>query len=428
MKKVLSSILALVILLSLFAGCGQNAAQPMQQSQAPQAEKSEKKQLVFWVPFGGGDYDFMKKIVDSYNESNPKYSVELLSKDWDTYYQGVNSALIANNGPDILVAHQSKLAELIPTGKLKDITSIKSDINWKEYNESQLAGVITDGVQYAVPLDTHALVMFYNEDILARANVTEDDLRSVKNLESWNAILEKISKVIKDNEHVLDIANSGPNTIIQFWTWYLLNAQADGKYLVGNEAQLNSQAGVKALDILVDWNKKGYLKNGIEDGASYDIFKSGAAAINFTGVWATGNYETKKELNFGVMPIPTINGVQKTWGDSHTMTIPSYVSEERQIAALHFADWVCDHGIIWAQAGHVPSKKSVTESEEFKKLPYRSDYAEVINMVEYYPHNEHLGATIDLASLKVSECFNGEYDSQKALDLAKKEIDSLLSK
>lgn len=434
MKKVISVLVAAGLIGSLMVGCGQSGGTDSMSASGntdnvTKVEKNEKKELVFWAPFAGGDFEFMKSMVDEYNNSNPEYTVELLSKDWgDSYYQSINSALIANQGPDVFVLHQSRLAEFIPTNKLKEISDIDAGVDWSGYNEAPLESVTIEGVQYSIPLDTHALVMYYNKDILSRAGVEESDLQAVTSLEQWNVILDKINGVIEDNEHVLDVVSSGANLIQQFWTWYVLNAQGGGSFVDDNKAAINSPSGVEALNILRDWNEKGYIKNGIEDGTSYDIFKSGLAAIQFTGVWATGNYESAENLNFGVMPIPAINGTRKTWGDSHTMAVPKYISEERQIAAVQFADWINDHAITWAQAGHVPAKKAVLESQEYKDMPYRSDYASVINDVVYYPFNEKLYSCVDIASTKISQGFRGEMSDQEALDQAQKEMEKILSK
>ncbi len=423
--------LLLVMILVLATACGgKNPSDDSMNGSTGTGNGSDNAatgNLVFWTPFGGGDYEFMKQIVDDYNETNPNFTVEIISKEWATYYQGLNSALIANSGPDIFIAHQSKLAELIPTGKLQSIRDINNTIDWDTYAKPQLDAVTVDGIQYSVPLDTHAMVMFYNNEILGRAGVTSDDLGAVNDLDSFNAILDKISKVVESEEHVLDVADSGENTIQQFWLWYVLNAQAGGEYITSDgKAALNSAEGIAAMDIMNDWNAKGYLKNGIDDGASYDIFKSGKAAINFTGVWATGNYETSDTLDFGVMPIPAINGSKKTWGDSHTMAIPTYIDDAKKEAALAFADWVDEHAVTWARAGHVPVKKSVVTSDEYLALPYRSDYMDVINDVVYYPSFEMLGSANDIASVKVNEAFLGKYSVQEALDKAADEINSLV--
>lgn len=420
MKKILSVLFAVMLCMSLLAGCGSK-----QKSQSSKKEEGTGK-LVFWTPFGGGDFEFMKQMVDEYNATNPKFTVEIISKEWNTHYQGVNSALISNSGPDIFILHNSKIAEMIPTGKLADVSKINGNVDWSTYNQAQIDAVTVDGVQYAVPLDTHAMVMFYNMEILERAGVNKEDLKNVKDIESFNKILEKISQVVESDEHVLDIADSGDNVIQQFWTWYMLYSQAGGKYINNGESTINNEAGVSALNILIDWKDKGYLKPGIEDGASYDLFKSGKAAINFTGVWATGNYETNSDLKFGVIPVPAINGKQIAWGDSHTFAFPSYISEERKEAALAFADYINEHAVTWAKAGHVPVKKSVLNSDEYKAMPYRGDYAEVINFVKYYPTEKQIWPMNDIAQIKINQAFVGDLDSQEALNQAKAEIDDLI--
>ncbi len=441
MKRSLVLLLCLMLISNVFTGCGKSSDEGNKETESSSnddlkteegkdSESSKQTEptgeLVFWTPFGGGDYEFMKQLVDDYNATSPNYTVEIVSKEWGTYYQGVNGALISQSGPDIFITHQSKLAELIPTQQLQNIKEIPNSIDWSEYNQSQLGGVTIDDVQYSVPLDTHALVMFYNNEYLERAGLKPEDLADISDMDSWNSIMDKLLGVIATDEHVLDVANSGGNTIQQFWTWYLLNVQDGGGYLNGNEVVMNSDAGIKAIDILIDWNEKGYLKNGIDDGASYDLFKSGKAAINFTGVWATGNYESNPDLDFGVMPIPAINGDQKTWGDSHTFGIPAYIEDGRKEAALLFADWINSNAVTWAKAGHVPAKTTVTESEEYKALPYRSDYADVVDMVVYYPSNEKLWSANDVAAKLVNTAFIGDISPSEALEMAKEEIEALM--
>ncbi len=183
---------------------------------------------------------------------------------------------------------------------------------------------------------------------------------------------------------------------------------------------------LRPLIFLLIGKKKGYLKSGIDDGASYDIFNPEKQQLTLR---AFGQQETTRQiltLIFGVMPIPAINGQQKTWGDSHTFGIPSYVDGERQEAALYFADWINSHAVTWAKAGHVPAKKTVTESEEYLNLPYRSDYAKVVDQVVYYPSNEKLWSANDIAAKLINTAFIGDMTSQEALDLAKEEIEAIM--
>ena len=74
----------------------------------------------------------------------------------------------------------------------------------------------------------------------------------------------------------------------------------------------------------------------------------------------------------------------------------------------------------------MPAKKSVIESEEYLAMPYRSDYADAIDLAVYFPSSPILGPANTAASLKINEAFLGTYPSQEALDIAKDEIDALI--
>ncbi|WP_342549070.1 hypothetical protein NST69_09170 [Paenibacillus sp. FSL P2-0089] len=54
---------------------------------------------------------------------------------------------------------------------------------------------------------------------------------------------------------------------------------------------------------------------------------------------------------------------------------------------MAFARWAVEHGVMWAEAGHVPSSRKVVESGAYSALKFRSDYANTANSVVYWPRN-----------------------------------------
>jgi multiple sugar transport system substrate-binding protein len=73
--------------------------------------------------------------------------------------------------------------------------------------------------------------------------------------------------------------------------------------------------------------------------------------------------------------------------------------EKRKAAAI-FGNWIADNGQVWAKAGHIPSKPSVFEKQEFKDLPYRSDYVSVANTVKFNKPSTKNWQIRDLAIFK----------------------------
>jgi multiple sugar transport system substrate-binding protein len=136
-------------------------------------------------------------------------------------------------------------------------------------------------------------------------------------------------------------------------------------------------------------------------------------------------------LEFGAAPIPPIFGKEATWGDSHTLILPvsQNADEQKQKAALTFANWIADNGQIWAQAGHIPSKPSVLEKEEFKKLPYRSDYVSVASHVVFSKHSDKNWSIRDQAMIKnFDACLLNKLTPEQAIDNMVKTVNDLLKK
>ena len=119
------------------------------------------------------------------------------------------------------------------------------------------------------------------------------------------------------------------------------------------------------------------------------------------GVWTTGTWESTKDFEFGAMPIPKFYDQEATWGDSHTIILPLTQDEDeaKRKAAMIFADWVADNGQVWAKAGHIPSKPSVLEKQEFKDMPYRSDYSEVASVVKFSKNQPKLPKSVKKSPL-----------------------------
>ncbi|MNN80565.1 hypothetical protein D3C81_1973120 [compost metagenome] len=83
---------------------------------------------------------------------------------------------------------------------------------------------------------------------------------------------------------------------------------------------------------------------------------------------------------------------------------------------------------MWAKAGHVPSKPSVLESEEYKALPYRASYATVMDIVKYMPDSTKLSAVNDTVLESLVEVNYGIKTVDEALAAAQKNADKIMSK
>src|SRR4051812_6158948 len=111
MKKTGMILASVVLAGSVLSGCsssgGKTAETPGKNESVDKS--SSPVNLKYWVPFSGGDGDFMKAMVDKFNQSQQDVKVEMLNVKNEEYYTKLRTALVAKQGPDVSVAHISKL-------------------------------------------------------------------------------------------------------------------------------------------------------------------------------------------------------------------------------------------------------------------------------------------------------------------------------
>lgn len=402
MKKSYSLALTSLLSMSLILGaCGNNNnggnATPStdtsstdttapSESAAPN-DSGEQVTLSFWTLFDGGDGANMQTLIDEFNKSHPNIVVKNTKLVWGEYYTKLITAVGNGNGPDVGISHTSRLPDLIDQGVVTELDDVAdaAGLDWASYNQNLLNATIVDGKHYAAPIDTHPFIMYYNKALLKDAGLLGDDGKPVmeQSADGFVKFLTTLKEKLPAKVTPFALSNSNDDP---YRLWWALYSQLGGNDIVSDDlksAAVDADKGAQAADYIQKLFTNGFIKKNDPD--FYKNFQSGTAAIMMTGVWATGTWESTKGLDFGAMPIPKIFDQDATWGDSHTIILPTTKDNdpEKRKAALIFADWVASNGQIWAKAGHIPSKPSVLEKQEFKDLPYRSDYAMVAGTVKF---------------------------------------------
>lgn len=433
-KRVFSKLLLVTMMVSIvLAGCSSNNSNSgnSQQNNGSASNSNAAKETVelkYWVPFSGSDGEYMEAMVKAFNESQNEVKVEFMNNNWDNYYPKLLSSLMTKSAPDVAVAHVSELPNLINTEQLEllDGLATEAGLDWSTYGANQVNSVSYESDHIAVPLDTHAVVMYYNKKYLGDAGLLNEDgtIKIEQSAEGFTNMLVQLKETLPADVSPLII---GSNNIFTYWIWYALVYQLGGQIFTDGVPTIDTPEGKQAMELIKSWIDQGLALPDIGDN-SYDIFKSSGAAITFTGVWATGNFETEESLEFGAASFPTLFSQDAAWGDSHTLIVPKQDNKEKQIAAVKFADWLAENGHMWAKAGHVPVKPAVLESQQYLDLPYRSQYASVMDIVAYAPSSPQLGAVKDAILESLVEVNYGLKSVEEALSAAQSKADELVSR
>ena len=421
-KKVIVSLMSILLLLSLsLFSIG--------------AEAKEVTYIRCWDLFTGGDGEFFDAMVDEFNATHADIQVYGPRIKHTDYYIKLITAIAAKNAPDVVVMHQSRFSEYIPKGVLYPIEDVvkEAKIDLDDYMEACLDPCYSGDHLYALPLDVHPLIFYYNKDIIKKAGLVDESGKVMLPKSEEEFINFAIQIKEKTGQWGVTIDNTTAvypaYTLARLFFSFL--AQQGGEILTPDlkKANFNNEKGVKALKLLVDLVTTYQVNpSHLDYDASCTLFKLGKAGMHFNGVWAVGSYEKVEGLNMGCAPVPVLYGKAAAWSGSHTLVFPIQKKKdvEKLRAAVIFVAWMGEHGEIWAKAGHCPVRKSVLEKEEFNTLPHRPDYAAAAESAWAPPVTPRWNEIYRACSDYFEAAVAGKWSVKETLDRLEDEVNSIL--
>jgi len=399
--------------------------------------------LQYWTLLNGGDGARMKQLVDGFNASQSDYKIETTVLNWgEPFYTKLKTASAMGSGPDMATIHLSKISGLTQTNGLEPITP--QAMQGASYDSSKLFKLLwdqsnVDGKTYALPIDTHALVLYYNKHIAAKAGLLDEQgkLKPITSLEQFNAALQGVKA---KGDMGLSMETS-PMSYMPYRLWLSMISQQGGKTIENNKFVFGD-AGKKAMDAMAGWYSAGYATKGLDYASSTTEFMTGKSAFMINGVWelpsvTDGMKNDKLGFDVGIVSLPSFfNGVQAAWADSHALAIPNNkdkpISAEKMLGVTKFATYINQHAITWSEGGHIPAYEPTVETKAFKEMPLLSDYVtNTASHIVYDPDGWYSGAAGPLqatASKYFPAALTGQLPTAKALQMFERDAGKFMSR
>jgi len=431
LKKLLTVLMGIVLVFGLAACSGSGSSDSAGGSKVKVPEGATE--VVMWNLFSGGDAGFMDEIVKKFNESQEEYFVNNVQQEYDEYYTKLLTSVGSGKGPDLAISHTNVLPELVSQGLVTDINDYATEVglNWDEFNQNILDATIFDGNNYAVPFDTHAEIMYINNDLVQEAGLLNEDGTPMMEStpEGFVEFLKSLKEALPEDKYAFAFPTAGEDP---YRIWWAIYNQMGGEHIVSGDMEnpeytLDLEKAIAAANYLYDFYHT-HEVTPLNLADFYSDFQSGNAAVMSTGVWATGTWEKTEGLNFTPMAFPNMFGQDAAWASSHTFVLPYYsdVDENVQKGAVEFMKFMTDNGVMWAEAGHIPAKDTVVESAEFKEMPYRSDYAEVANYVKYADKTVHARGLQEIVVRNLDMLWAGDATAEEVFSNIEKEVTDLI--
>lgn len=399
MKKISALLLALTMAVGVFASCtpktpastpaSKPASMPASMPAADDATKM-KAEITWWAfpTFSQENADdpagtYEAKVIAEFNKMYPNITVKLETIDFTAGPDAIIAAIEGKTAPDVLFDAPGRIIDYGKNGKLVSLDDMFTDEMVKDVNNDALIEACKgNGTAYMYPLSTAPFYMTINEQMwkdsgaLEFVNLEGDRTWSVENFEK---ALMKL-KEAKMNPGTVFCQGQGGDQGTRAFVTNLTSATFANKDLTAYD--MNSEKGIKALELTQKWLKEGLLGNGVayNGGGDIELFKTGSTA--FTFCWGTTtqlvNQPTLDENKIKTISLPFPS-------DDKTPSLEYLVNgfcvfdngdANRAAAAKEFIKFICDDQTMGKQnvvrTGAFPVRSSFGDlyagNEEYKLL------------------------------------------------------------
>ncbi len=321
MRKLLSIVLALAIVLSVFAV-------------PAMAADNGKTEVVFWkYLWEEYDQEWTKTMVDAFNEQSESVHVTLEFVDGTAWVEKMTAARAAGTAPDIYLLNYSNLASDVREGYSLPTKNLIPAEAYDDLYDNVRGWVTVDGEVYGYPhLVEPGAVMYYRKDLLAAAGYDAPP-------KTWAEHIA-MAKALTTDEMF-------GTTMTLDWSLWGWEYTAGGHWPISDDwsaAQTEDYAGLAKYiaQLYADESAPAQALDHYNNSAA--LVANESVAIAFSGSWGIGALRSDEAYadmldKIGVAAVPTEDGspFHSTMG-GWTYQIDS--SSKNPEAAAAFITWL----------------------------------------------------------------------------------------
>jgi multiple sugar transport system substrate-binding protein len=351
--------------------------------------KGGTETVTFWHLFGGGDGERLTEILAAIDAEHADSDVRQLILQWgNPYYTKLALAAVGGSPPDVAIVHATRIPSFAPAGLLEELTPEMLEphgLSGDRFLQKPWQSCQSDGRQYAIPLDTHPFVLYYNTELTEKAGLLEGD--KLKPLDGPGAFLDACEAVkLQTGQSGVIFETRGVTPWRIFLTLY---TQLGGPPIIsdgGTRITMDDAIAIRALEWMAEPKRRGVAGPDVDYQGSVAYFSNRSAAFALNGEWEVTTYQAL-DMPFGMTTVPTIFDKPANQADSHTFVIPRDPNrpKERLEATLTFISRLVGKGLDWAKGGHVPAYRAIYDSADYRKLTPQSDYAAAAERLVFDP-------------------------------------------
>jgi len=296
-KKVFAIVLCVLMLVTVFAGCGGGSESSVAESKWPSGfafnEGGFKGQtLDWWNNWAEEDIYGHEAEFEEATGAQVEYSVISGGGINVEYYSQVANALAAGTGPDVVCVYDWAVPSWIRKGLLKPIDSVLdlNDAQWegdwtKIFNKGVMDAYSYEGKYYAwVPLENNCYYCIYRKDVFEEAGLEDPYELWEEGKWTWDKFNEMMSELTYDSDDDGIVDKFG---ITGWFTEGWFGSVENGNYIRWREDgspyfALTDNDMIAAMEqekkVLANWYSN-------SSGVPIDTFCTGNIAMLYSAPW-----------------------------------------------------------------------------------------------------------------------------------------------
>ncbi|GGS45887.1 extracellular solute-binding protein [Streptomyces griseoviridis] len=402
---------------------------------ASPASASGASALSVWDLFQGGDGMLMDDMIEAVSRQGRGFDVDRTILDWGpSYYTKLAMSAAGGRASDVAVLHLSRLAGYAPGGLLDpfDLELLAEfGVTERDFTPAVWARTKHDGTVYAIPLDVHPFIVFYDKEAAGKAGLLDAD-GELAPMGSPEALLEAGRGLAEATGaagilfgHVTDTAQSWR----QFAAFY---AQTGAAFTLpdGGPPRIDVDAAVEVVSFMRRLFDGRTNPDNLDYNGALAAFTSGRGGMAMLGEWELPTLR-KSGIPLGAAPFPQVFDRPAVYTDSHSFVLPHQDDPDpaRRREAHRYVAEMIKQSLTWASAGHIPAYQPVLATPEYAALTPQSSYAEAGKAAVLDPPNWFTGAASNFQNRMcqpLQSALLGNTTAEQAVRQMVREADALL--
>lgn len=386
MKKILCLALCLVMAFA-FVSC--NKSSPQTSTSSGGSSSGELKgEITFWHSFTQGPrLETLQAAADKFMAANPGVKITIEAFSWADFYTKWTTGLASGNVPDMSTALPNHVTEMIDAEAIIPMDNIINSMGRNRFYEAPITEMTAkDGKCYAIPIYSHAQVMWYRKDLLAKYNLQIPT--------TWDELYDAALKIQKGESNVYGCSvpmGMSDMMAVRYLNFYVRSA---GETLITRDGKANITSKA-AIDGINYWIKM-YKSCSPSESINYNVLDQatlyylGKNAFDFNSAFQIGGVQANSPelLDYiDCAPMPTLRKGDKQTG-YETSNIPMVIwknSKHPEICEAFIKYLYQPENyvpfLLSVPVGMLPALKEVTTDQTFLSNPMVQKYHNALEVI-----------------------------------------------